>query len=615
MKKILVLFMLLFAVARLSAQSYTVGHISVTMSDSASHDTTTCTTSWFIYYHITVDTSFVNDTLYVIDSLSGTLLGVFANTTGATPWVFTTGAGGAPFGSATIPGSWDIPVAASGHSYFVPSTKKIRRGIDTLYAAGTLDSFAVPDPCLYSTVSGNAFADNNGNCIYDAGDDILNFPYDFVNYSGVYMPGGGGWNGSFGSSQSGATYTINVQKSWIASCTVSLPSYYYFVFGTTPGCPAGPYTFTSLPATGADFPLLCTANVDVQCNALAPSAVRAHTPFLLHPYVSNIGCDTASGLLRLVLDPRVTYSAALSAHPADYVSGDTLFWNYSGLTNRSSYGYWNSFVAGVHLTPITSVAAGDSLCFSVIATTPTADINPVNNYVHFCLPVVYSYDPNSKEVSPAGTGATGDIPGTQDTLTYTLHFQNTGSAPAIDVRVIDTLDSHIDPASLRILGATHNMSPEWLTPNVVRFNFDNINLADSLHNEPASHGAVSFRVKLRSGMPAGTQIRNTGYIYFDLNPPVVTNTVLNTLTSPTDVLAQHPIQGIKLYPNPASDVLNIDMPDAGTITLLSVDGAVVLQKQYKAGTASLPVSALPFGLYIVKVVTDKGLLTARFSKF
>src|SRR5438093_2053651 len=45
--------------------------------------------------------------------------------------------------------------------------------------------------------------------------------------------------------------------------------------------------------------------------------------------------------------------------------------------------------------------------------------------------------------------------------------------------------------------------------------FPNINLTDSGSNEPASHGFIQYKIKLQTGVPAGTQIQNTAYIYFE----------------------------------------------------------------------------------------------------
>ena len=63
------------------------------------------------------------------------------------------------------------------------------------------------------------------------------------------------------------------------------------------------------------------------------------------------------------------------------------------------------------------------------------------------------------------------------------------------------------------------------------FTFDNILLPDSSVNEMASHGYVRYQIQHRDGLPEETYVQNTAGIYFDFNPPVITNTVENILVS------------------------------------------------------------------------------------
>jgi hypothetical protein len=64
---------------------------------------------------------------------------------------------------------------------------------------------------------------------------------------------------------------------------------------------------------------------------------------------------------------------------------------------------------------------------------------PWNNINYFTTITVSSYDPNFKEVSPEGTGPTGLITRNDSVLEYMVHFQNTGTAPAQNIVVVDTL--------------------------------------------------------------------------------------------------------------------------------------------------------------------------------
>jgi hypothetical protein len=63
----------------------------------------------------------------------------------------------------------------------------------------------------------------------------------------------------------------------------------------------------------------------------------------------------------------------------------------------------------------------------------------------------------------------------------------------------------------------------------IQFKFLDIMLPDSATDQLGSQGFIHFRIHLREGLPHLTEIPNTAAIYFDLNPPIITNTVHSTL--------------------------------------------------------------------------------------
>ena len=53
--------------------------------------------------------------------------------------------------------------------------------------------------------------------------------------------------------------------------------------------------------------------------------------------------------------------------------------------------------------------------------------------------------------------------------------------------------------------------------------FENILLPDSISDENASHGFLSYKVKAKGSVVGGEVINNTAAIYFDYNQPIATN--------------------------------------------------------------------------------------------
>ncbi len=611
MKKYLLLASILLCFCRLQGQitssvfthTFSSGRITAVVSDSMSHDSTRCEVWSFRSGVVTISSSFTGDSLRIVDTANSISYGHYVNATGVSPWNVTVSLSNQGAGDELVPvggGYW--------HDEYFPL--KITVPSDTLRYIDMQDSLWVL-ACLYSSVTGKVYIDNNTNCIQDAADSPLNpipAPSLFENLSSPAVTTSSRQGFGYG----GFYYQIRAQLSWMTNYTVFMDPALAFIFPMSP-CFAGPYSFTTLPQTNVDFPLLCSSNVDVQCDMLSAGRVRLHSPFFVHPYVSNTGCDTVSGTMTMVKDHRAIYDASLSTHPADIVHGDTLIWNYGGFSNLSAGAYWNSFISDVYLTQDPSVVAGDTLCFHVYANVPTADINPFNNDRTVCVPVVYSYDPNHKDVSPAA-GSDGELPHNTSTLYYTINFQNTGTDYAENVKIIDTLDSHLDPHSLKILGASANMNPQWLTTNVVSFDFPYIMLPDSTHDEPKSHGQVQYSINLKPGVPAGTTIHNTGYIYFDENPAVVTNTTSSITSTPSAVAQVATGKELRIYPNPASDELNVEN-FSGDLVIMDIRGSVIATQHAIHDKTVIDISRLPAGVYMLKATNNEVSQTMKFTKY
>lgn len=156
-----------------------------------------------------------------------------------------------------------------------------------------------------------------------------------------------------------------------------------------------------------------------------------------------------------------------------------------------------------------------------------------------CSEIVGSYDPNDKQASPIGLTSAHIIP-PESRISYRIRFQNTGTDTAFKVVLRDTLPSALDPTSIQLEGASHpySLSIEGSNPSILVFTFDPIILPDSNVNLEASNGFVNFGINVKSGIPLGTSLENSAAIYFDFNPPVITNAVTHTVDTLKDVNIQ-----------------------------------------------------------------------------
>jgi uncharacterized delta-60 repeat protein/uncharacterized repeat protein (TIGR01451 family) len=326
----------------------------------------------------------------------------------------------------------------------------------------------------------------------------------------------------------------------------------------------------------------------------------------------NDGCSPVSGQLKLAYDPLLDFVSSTPAPTSQ--NGDTLIWDFTDITYDSA-----------HLTPQivfnTSVQAviGDTIHFTTIITPISGDADTTNNVKYYSSPVVNGYDPNIKSVYPVGKCDVGYIKQDQ-LLTYTVQFQNTGNSEAINIAVIDSLDTDLDLNTVRIVGKSHPMWTEVLPGNVLKFHFDNIQLPDSTTNEPESHGYVIFEAKpVSTWLNQNTEISNLADIYFDFNPPIRTNEVSNLIFQ-NDLdnynclgasIEESSVAEWMVFPNPTNNQITIrtnqEFADE-TIFITDLQGKVVLSKEHVKGSeTTINVTSLNDGVYLIGTQTSVAL--------
>ena len=282
-----------------------------------------------------------------------------------------------------------------------------------------------------------------------------------------------------------------------------------------------------------------------------------------------------------------------------------------------------------------------------------------------CRENIGSYDPNDKSIYIDGV-ADAEVINETSEIEYLIRFQNTGTDTAFTVRIEDQLSEDFIHSSLSPVAASHDY--EWtVNRNRLVVTFNDIDLVDSIRNEPASHGFVKFKVSLSANRPQpGEVVENQASIYFDFNEPIITNTVeahyicqhsswvLDVNICPGDIFEWNEVvydmegryenvflteegcdstvvlllsfldedhedcqtdttletldSDIYLYPNPVKDLLTIE--NQGSIGLKSCNiydmtGSSVL-KQHILDPSGIDVSGLDTGVYMMDILTQDG---------
>lgn len=248
--------------------------------------------------------------------------------------------------------------------------------------------------------------------------------------------------------------------------------------------------------------------------------------------------------------------------------------------------------------------SGTQICFPVIISASN-DSDLSNNLDTICGIVLNSYDPNMKAVNQPEF----IHPDIRDRFVYKVDFQNDGNFPALNVLIRDTMSVNLDLTTFKFLGSSHSGTHELdSTTREVRFIFNDINLESSDVNLEASQGYVIYEIQEKIGLVEGDAIENTAYIFFDFNPPIVTNTTINTNAYPLN-LDKIVINEITMYPNPSSGHLKFSGADVQKVVVYDMLGQVVLTKSISNNAMTL--NGLNTGVYFVEMHTVNGVQTKK----
>jgi uncharacterized repeat protein (TIGR01451 family) len=314
-------------------------------------------------------------------------------------------------------------------------------------------------------------------------------------------------------------------------------------------------------------------------------------------FFKNNGTNVTSGTINFTKNPNVTLSTI--SEPLAVINPNGFTLNYVDLHPQET----REIYLEMSVPNIPTVNLGDVLTNSATITSTVADVDLLNNSSSLSQIVIGAYDPNDK-MEAHGENININSFTTDDYLYYTIRFQNTGTADAINVEIQDLLDSQLNPSSLRMIDASHDYV---LTKdgNQLTWNFDNINLPSESQSVELSQGFIIFKIKPNPGFAVNDMIPNTAEIYFDSNPAIITNTFQSTFVNPLSN-ENFSLNTISIYPNPTNDILNINY-GTSDINIKSVQihdmlGKVVYQSQSKV--ESIDLSNFNSGIYLLDLTTE-----------
>ncbi|MEM6395716.1 MAG: T9SS type A sorting domain-containing protein [Bacteroidota bacterium] len=364
--------------------------------------------------------------------------------------------------------------------------------------------------------------------------------------------------------------------------------------------------------------------------------------------INNPGCVSLEDLvIELSLPEGATFESA-EIEPFE-IEESLVRWQ---LADTVSSGGTTQFIAYINMP--NEDFTGEEIPFILTSAGSGTNVGNVSDTMTYAPVLLCAVDPNDKLVAPARIESTGsNFTQFDETLLYTIRFQNTGNDTAFNVRLEDQLSPDLDLSTFQPIAASHAYRVELRDDGYLQVFFPDILLPDSTTNLLASNGFFSFEINFKEGIAERTLVKNTAGIYFDFNAPIITNTTRNTavefldqdqdgyffwldcddgnpdinpeaeeipnngidencdgLDSPSSV-GETFLSELALFPNPTNNQVTITLDYEGLmrIELFDTQGRL-LQSSNERLPTQLDLSSLPAQTYFVRV---SDVETGRFA--
>ena len=237
---------------------------------------------------------------------------------------------------------------------------------------------------------------------------------------------------------------------------------------------------------------------------------------------------------------------------------------------------------------------------------------------NYCENILAAYDPNAIKVfnteSKLDTFFTKE-----ETQTYQMDFQNTGSFAARTVRLESIIPDHLDLTTFKYVASSHNHEITFRNERTLVVIYEDINLPDSTSNLLESQGFFKYSFQPIEDIEEDTKIYSHADIYFDFNVPIRTN---ETLAWVDKLSATKNIQASKsksiIHPNPASDELilkNLEDQKLQKYFIFNCNGIKVDEGIIGLENHEINISHFDSGLYFIHLITEnKNISTEKFIK-
>lgn len=357
------------------------------------------------------------------------------------------------------------------------------------------------EDCIYSKVRGEVYYDADSNFIHNTSENgAANQVLQLTDGNGVV---------SFTNTNNNGEYKGIIDSTMSYTLTYNAIPYYIETSSTVN------YNFSNIAPdsiTDLDYGIYpSTTQSDVGIY-LSSTPYIANNNAYIYVDIINHSSNTVNGIYDLWVD---SSSSIINTTNSPTIVANQISWSFNNLLPQQS----EQQIVEIQIPLLLWGSLIDSATITPNLIIPAVELSLNNNYDEISSSILFAHDPNDKQVMPKKC-----YYASKDTMEFTVRFQNTGNYPASSVRIIDTLDCDIlDVENILFLGSSHNYSWTFRPPAILDILFENINLVDSSVSYLESQGYVKYQINFKDNINEMSKYEQSAYIYFDLNPPIITN--------------------------------------------------------------------------------------------
>lgn len=191
-------------------------------------------------------------------------------------------------------------------------------------------------------------------------------------------------------------------------------------------------------------------------------------------------------------------------------------------------------------------------------------------------------------------------------LTYHVKFTNTSKNFVKRLVMLDTVDANL-PMSRVVITNLYPTDAVVRTEkgNILVVEFPNANLAALESNPSAASGFITYKIELTADLKSGENFYNRANGDFDSRWKASSNMVVVMAKNPSAALKKVGAGVAKIWPNPTTDELNLELPGnvQGLVQITDNSGRQVMTMPVEGKMIKIQLGNLKSGLYFVKSPT------------